>query len=141
MSEAEVGAGRIGVLSSIDVGMVSLGALTGSFLTVEAEFDLNLYPSFVSTDLVQRLGLAAHLHALSDDEASPVVINGQSYEVLGTISITVEAFTRETPAFEDMFYVFGSNNSSGEVDAPELVFEIDHVRRGGGLALKQDSFA
>jgi hypothetical protein len=137
------GSNDVGLLqrNGVGVGMVALRASEDSFLTVQAEFDLDLYASFVSTRLIQKLGLTAQVDAVSDNEKSKVAINNQPYQVVGRVSITVEAFTRKSPAFEGMFYVFEDSHDTVDEDQPELFFGIDHVRQTGGLALKADFFA
>ncbi|KIW65769.1 hypothetical protein PV04_07996 [Phialophora macrospora] len=123
-----------------DVGLVALATSTGTLLTVEAESDLNLYASFVSNDVIQKLGLTAEIHALTETGTSAVVISGQSYEVVGTVPITVEAYTRKNFTFEDLFYVIATSGESVGGEMPGLVFGIDHVRQVEGLALKPDIF-
>jgi hypothetical protein len=139
MPETEAGAGFVGSESDddgrrngADLGMVALRTSSGSFLPVEAEFNLDLYASFVSTDLMHKLGLAVQHFALAN-EASKLTINGQSHTVVGTSTITVEAYARKMPAFEDVFYVFESSHGNVRKHTPELVFGIDHVRQAEGL--------
>ncbi len=124
-----------------DVGtMVVIQTADGSHLAVDAKSDLRLYASFVSKNLVQKLGLSAEVHSSAINETPVVVINEGAHQVVGTVPITVQAYTRKNIAFEDVFYVIEPSKVTAAEVAPELVFGIDHVRQAEGLSLNQDLF-
>ena len=127
-------------LSGTNGSLVALRTAAGGFLSVDAGIDLALYASFVSTDLMGKLNLTAQSHSTSDPGTLTVTINGHNHPVVGIASITVEAFTHTMPAFEDVFYVIDNSHDSEMEAAPELVFGIDHVRQGGGLAVNPSFF-
>ena len=110
-------------------------------MTVQAEFDLDLYASFVSTVVVEALGLTSEVKILSKSENTKMRINNQVRQVVGAVSLTIEAYTRKSPAFESVFYVFEDGHASVNGYRPELVFGIDHVREAKGLALSPEFFA
>jgi hypothetical protein len=93
------------------------------FLTVKAESNLNLYANIVSSDVIQMLGLTAEIHALTEMGMSAAVINGQSYQLVSVVPITVEAYTRRNSTFWDLFYVIAVRGESVGDKMPELVSE------------------
>ena len=124
----------------LDVGMVALQTVEGRHLAVDVKSDLNMYASFASKSLVQKLGLAAQVLAPANNETPVVVINEDAYQVVGTVPITVCAYTRKNIAFEDVFYVVEPSQATAAEAQSELVFGIDHVRQVEGLTLKQALF-
>jgi hypothetical protein len=120
-----------------EIGMVELRTSTGFLLAIAAHSDVHLYASFISRQLVQRLGLSHQIGSTNLVGSSNLVIGGQSYPVTGAVSVRVEAFSEHNFAFEDLFYVFdvGTEIDPAQTVVPELIFGLEHIRLVEGLAL------
>lgn len=124
-----------------DAGSATLKTSTGDLLKVEAGVDLDLYASYASDSLVEKLGLSTQVQPLTGNTESTIVIDGQACDILGTVPIIVEAYTEQNWTFQDLFYVLGAGSESLGKAPPELIFGIDHIRQVKGLVLKPELFA
>jgi len=135
------GAFALRVSSATEVlGTVDVAARGDRFIPVQTLADLSTRRNFITSTLVQGLGLGDNIKLLADVDIHTIEVAGCKVTIKTFIPLTIRVGIDGKVLANEIFEIISRNDNRGEPEVANLVLGLNFLHDAGALAINQAIF-